>query len=100
SWRIYHGSAFPQVLALYGMTSRALTDGQVYRPFSEFAADCAAGDLPTYVFVEPDYGDLSNFRGGNSQHPVGNITDGDHLIRDVYEPLRNSPLWDSSALLV
>ncbi|GAA3431758.1 hypothetical protein GCM10018954_013590 [Kutzneria kofuensis] len=56
------------------------------------------------MFIEPDYGDVlvgaRDFRGGNSQHPLADITDGERLIKTVYEAIRNSPHWEHSVLII
>ncbi|MFT4625213.1 MAG: phospholipase C [Myxococcota bacterium] len=55
----------------------------------------------TYTFIEPNYGDTgSGFRGGSSQHPKDSVVRGEKLIRKVYQALRNSPLWESSMLVI
>jgi phospholipase C len=98
-WRIYHGDHMPQVSVLRGMIPRLLcSDG--FRQMEEFARDVESGDLPEYTFIEPNYGNTQNFTGGNSQHPVGDIRDGERLIKSVYEALRGSKLWPKAALVV
>ncbi len=98
-WRIYHGDHMPQVSVLRGMIPRLLcSDG--FRSMEDFARDVEAGDLPEYTFIEPNYGNTQNFTGGNSQHPVGDIRDGERLIKTVYEALRGSKLWPKAALVV
>jgi phospholipase C len=94
-WRIYAGDAFPIVGALKGVS---LTD---VRDFGAFASDLAGGGYDAaYTFIEPDYQVLSNYRGGNSQHPLGDVTLGEALIKAAYEAIRASPLWGESLLIV
>jgi len=109
-WRVYHGDVHPQVLALPGMVRRYLGGGDEFCPslpgdphFSDFATDVADPHYaPAYTFIEPNYAIQlgSQFRFGDSQHPKGLVSAGEDLIRHVYENLRASPLWASSALLV
>jgi len=104
-WRVYHADGFPQVLAIKGLVDRFLRNDEFrrIRPGDDdpFAADLADGYDIAYTFIEPDYGLLSrNFSAGNSQHPVGSISAGERFIQYVYETIRNSPVWRSSALLV
>jgi phospholipase C len=105
-WRVYHGDDLPQVQAIAGMTARRLFTDHFER-YEAFAADVAKADYPfAYTFIEPNYGHVataditSDFRGGNSAHPVGSIADGERLIKEVYEAIRASPIWASSLLII
>lgn len=105
-WRVYHGDFLPQVLAFDGM-ERHFFDPEKYRAFDGFAADLQSEEsFPEYIFIEPNYGNSldsdteQDFRGGNSQHPVGDIGDGEKLIRDVYLAIRNSKFWENSCLII
>jgi len=107
SWRIYRGDAFPMVNTLKRVYISQMGD---YRKINstdanddEFADDLveASGSFPRFVFIEPNYGDfLHDFRGGDSQHPLDGCANGERLIKHVYEHLRNSPIWDRSALII
>jgi phospholipase C len=102
-WSIVEGDALPQVLSLSGMIEYAL--GGRFATFQKFAArvnDPSFSD--SYVFIEPHYGhvlsDGRNFKCGNSQHPLDDVTRGEKLLKDVYETIRNSPHWMTSLLIV
>jgi phospholipase C len=73
-------------------------------PYATFASDINSTAGPytqQFTFIEPDYGDfLGPYTGGTSQHPLDSITGGERLIKEVYETIRKSPLWDSSILIV
>lgn len=95
-WRIYAGDNFPHVRALAGIKESDL------RPYAHFAADLASGSYPAaYTFIEPDYGNVtSDYRCGTSQHPLDDVTRGEHLIKCTYEAIRHSPLWETSLLII
>ena len=94
-WRLYGGDSFPMVAALKGIH---LSD---IRHYSLFAGDLAQAGYPDrYIFVEPSYDVLNDYREGTSQHPLGDITRGEGLIKATYEAIRNSPLWPRSLLIV
>ena len=94
-WRIYAGDAFPMVAAVQGIQ---LT---LARPFSEFERDVAAADYGVaYTFIEPSYNVLNDYRGSTSQHPLDDAARGEALMRTIYQAIRNSPLWDSSLLVI
>src|SRR2546421_1476213 len=99
SWTIYKGDPFPQALAISGMTVR-LAEGRI-RDFEDFAKHVSNPNYSTsYTFLEPDYHTMADFVCGNSQHPKDDVTRGEALIKNVYEAIRNSSHWESSALII
>jgi phospholipase C len=93
--RLYAGDDFPTVAALKGIH---LDD---IRHYSSFSIDVQqAGYDDRYIFIEPSYDVLNNYRNGTSQHPLGDVTRGEALIKSTYEAIRNSPAWNSSLLIV
>lgn len=82
-----------------------ITDQSFFGTLDEFAADCKAGRLPEYSFVEPNYSDHPGEGGGqlvaNDQHPDHHVLAGDRFIAQVYNYIRINPdLWESTALLI
>jgi phospholipase C len=94
-WRIYFHDV-PQSLALNHLRGRL--DG--FRKIEKFAGDAASGDLPAYTFIEPRYFEFFFTRPANDQHPPHDVRMGEHLIADVYEAVRASPLWKKTLLVV
>ena len=95
SYRLYAGDDFPMVAALKGIS---LFDIHHY---SDFAGDLSQGAFPYgYIFIEPSYYVLNEYRNSTSQHPLTDVTLGEALIKETYEALRNSPLWDTSVLII
>jgi phospholipase C len=73
------------------------------RSFSDFAGDVSSQDYPaSFTWIEPNYGDViaNTFEGGTSQHPRDSVAGGEGLIKATYEAIRQSPLWESSLLIV
>jgi phospholipase C len=96
-WRIYAGDSFPMATALKGIHHAGVVN------FSGFASDIANQDYPwLYTWIEPNYGDVAGgtYKGGNSQHPLDGVTQGEALIKATYEAIRNSPHWNTSLLIV
>ncbi len=61
------------------------------------------GEYPfPFTFIEPNYGDIINnsYKGGSSQHPMDSLQGGDELAATVYSIIRNSPLWETSLLII
>jgi phospholipase C len=77
---------------------------QIFATYSQFIADCAGGTLPEYSFIEPGYNDHPGPDGGailaSDQHPDHNVQEGEKFIASVYNAIRTSPLWGSTALLI
>ena len=97
SWRIYAGSDFPLVSALKGINTFDV------HSIDKMGNDLNSGTYPyRLTWIEPDYGDMvsGTFKGGSSQHPMDNVAGGEKLIKEVYETIRGSQLWESSLLIV
>jgi phospholipase C len=96
SWAIYFHD-IPQALALKRLRIDLFRDR--FQLFQEFLSDAREGNLPNYSFIEPRYFDFA-FKFANDQHPNHDVSLGDVLIADVYEAVRNSPLWEQTLLLI
>jgi phospholipase C len=95
SYHFYSGDEFPMVAALKGVT---LFD--VHR-IDDLVKDLKKSPFPySYVFIEPSYNVLHDYRNSSSQHPLADVRNGEALIKTVYEALRSSPIWDKSLLVV
>jgi len=96
-WRIVAGDHFPMATALKGVSVLETAS------FDEFKNEIASTVYPwLYTWIEPNYGDTvrGTYRGGNSQHPMDGVTQGEALIKSTYEAIRNSPHWNTSLLIV
>ena len=125
-WAIYYHD-IPQSACFRGLRSRRDShQRKCMRHVSEFFKDVrAAGTLPSYVFIEPNYFESGRGLWGytkeflqwllhllgfpvypsmehaNDQHPPHDIRLGEHLIADVYDALRaNDELWRSCVYIV
>jgi len=67
--------------------------------WSQFKIDAEAGTLPTYSFIEPRWYNIPGFPA-QDQHPTHPVSEGEKLVKEIYEILRASPLWEKSALLI
>ena len=77
---------------------------QFFGTFDQFLADCQAGTLPDYSFIEPNYSDHDGDAGAllaSDQHPDHDVREGERFIASVYQAIKDNPtLWASTALLV
>jgi len=108
-WRLYNdnkdadndkpenrGGSIAQVAALKGIRL------DLVKSLKDFASDLQAAYPYKYTFIEPNYGNILNgtYEDGSSQHPMDDVHGGESLIKLVYEAIRNSPLWNTSLLIV
>ena len=72
--------------------------------YSKFKEDAAAGALPNLSFIDPRYATLgqrwpqNDFHPGNSRDNI--VSEGEILIKDIYETLRASPVWNNTAFVI
>jgi phospholipase C len=96
TWRIYCGD-IPQSWALSRMWIPPFLHH--YRLMHRFEQDVKApeADFPAYCFIEPAY----YFPHPNDDHPHHNIMNGQKLIADVYNAIRQKEaLWNSTLLVI
>ena len=101
-WRIYGGKSEPIQGSIPSVAALHNINKVDWHCFDRFAADIE-GDYPYfYTFIEPNYGDITNnsYVGGQSQHPLDDVRNGEALIKTVYETIRNSPRWENSLLII
>ncbi|ETO04294.1 Phosphoesterase family protein [Reticulomyxa filosa] len=72
-----------------------------FKQMADFYVDVSRGDLPIFTkkkkmticnsWLDPAYDDL---------HPDHDVTNGEKLMKRVYESLRQSPIWEDTLLLI
>lgn len=67
------------------------------QPIEEFYSDAAAGTLPQVAYVDPSFGYTKE---ENDEHPPSNPQLGQQFVAGVYDAVRNSPLWPSTAMIL
>jgi phospholipase C len=76
---------------------------ELFGTFPQFLDDCAKGNLTDYSFIEPNFNDHESDSGeevANDQHPDHNVQAGEIYMGQVYNAIKNSPLWPNTALLI
>jgi phospholipase C len=91
-WAIYGYHRDPLTRLDFPDTKNA--DERHFAHFSDFQARAAAGTLPAYTFLEPDFS-----TGGNSQHPNYDVALCEQLMHDVYYTLRNGRGWNETGAM-
>jgi phospholipase C len=89
---------YNQTSSTLGLTFLLQSQPELFGVFDQFVADCKAGQLPQYSFLEPNYKDDDDL--ANDQHPDNDVRAGDNFIGTVYNLIRSSPNWESTALLI
>ncbi|VAW59519.1 Acid phosphatase [hydrothermal vent metagenome] len=93
TWSIYGYDAEPLSRASYADITHSANEH--FGQFSDFKKAAENETLANYVFLEPQWG-----KGGNSQHPNYDVSKGEQLIKEVYDTLRNSRLWEKTLLII
>ena len=99
-WRLYNDKSGPvsgaiaQVSAIKGISIARVHD------LSDLATDLQSPYPSAYTFIEPNYGDISTYEKGSSQHPMDDVSGGDRLVATVFNAIAQSPLWPSSLLII
>lgn len=127
-WRVYsdclnryrdasewaHGGWIPQVASLKGVSIfdvHPLDSSRESTTWADNFANDLKQDYPyAYTFIEPNFGTSffdkqppfkgPRYKCGSSQHPEDDAYGGECLIKAVYEAIRNSPLWETSLLVI
>lgn len=110
------GGWISQVASLKGVS---LLDVHSLRRFKDDLHALDANNQPAYTtpytFIEPNFGKSflapqkwfggrklggPTYKSGSSQHPEDDPSGGEGLIKHVYETIRNSPIWETSLLII
>lgn len=110
SWGIFGNNAFASgkdAAGKFGTDHFSLTrlimtqlhdtrfDGN-FGTLDDFEAKCKSGALPSYAFLEPNYGGPTQ----NDQHPPADIRAGEKLIADIYNMVKSSPAFANTLLVI
>jgi phospholipase C len=109
-FKIYCGNDCPQISGIRASSDDPDLDLN-WSNLSSLKRDLQDPNYPfSYIFIEPDNGiaDHTIFGVGshcnsvkqNDMHPPSNVQDGEALIKQVYETIRNSPVWNQSMFLL
>ncbi|EAW07094.1 phosphoesterase superfamily protein [Aspergillus clavatus NRRL 1] len=66
------------------------------QPLAKFYTDAKAGALPEFTYINPSCCGV----GTKSMHPAGLISDGEALIKSVYDALRAGPQWHDTLFIL
>lgn len=72
---------------------------QKFHLFDKFYSDLDAGNLPEFTWLEPGYFS-SPIQQASDQHPDHDVGQGEQLIKEVYEAVRASSIWENTLLVI
>jgi phospholipase C len=93
SWSVYGYDKAP--LTRHSVADITNAPNEYFGEYKDFQAACKSGKLANFTFLEPSWGTK-----GNSQHPNYDVSKGEEFIYDVYQTLRNSPIFDKTLLVI
>jgi phospholipase C len=102
SWAYYEQDiAFLRLFDRYRLDDRnvlplAKEADRTEEEFSEdeiFFSRLANGKLPAVTFIDPDFIDVPPDRTANDDHPPADVSNGQELVRQIYNALVRSPQW-------
>jgi phospholipase C len=94
SWRVYESAPSVTMLRMF---ARYATNDTDIRPVSRLESDLAAGDLPSFTYIEP----AMHHHPQDDDHPDADMWRGQAFIRRVYEALRsNQSVWQKTLLII
>ncbi|CAF2086835.1 BnaA01g34350D [Brassica napus] len=97
SFGIYH--QFPPATLFYRNLRKLKYLTHFHQYGLQFKKDCKEGKLPNYVVVEQRWFDLL-LTPANDDHPSHDVSEGQKLVKEVYEALRSSPQWNEILFII
>jgi phospholipase C len=104
SWRMYYEDSLAWAIFLGDVQNAS--SKPFLQQMSQFYEDTARGNLSNFTFLEPrihpDPKAKSSKSLGlaNHQHPQSSVQEGERWMKNVYEAVRNGPLWEKTLLLI
>jgi len=89
----YYAGALPWYSAAFPSKSFSGNDAMVPEPIDHFFADAAAGTLPCFALVDPDF-------EVNDGHPPHDLALAEAFLGSIYRALVASPQWPRAMLVV
>ncbi|EGR31587.1 phosphoesterase family protein, putative [Ichthyophthirius multifiliis] len=106
SWRYYWENDADDWFLFINHFNENFNNSTKFIPMEQFYQDAEKGDLPNYTFINPSesynstLNNTKSFGLMNDQHPNHSIKEGERLIKNVYEALRNGPLWNQTLFII
>jgi phospholipase C len=110
-WTIFWQVAYPPLISQMPYTRRIfpMIDEYVanadshFAPIDRFFSLAEAGKLPTYSYIEPQWGGavLGVVANGNDYHPPADTTVGEHFLRRLFDSMTaNAEAWSKTLFVI
>lgn len=96
TWASYYGDISD---LLYLRAPRKPENIVNLHPMEDFYKHAAEGNLPQYTWLSPQFYPMAG-KQAQDQHPDHDVVEGERLMARIYEAIRSSPKWNSTALLI
>ena len=96
SWKVYNDSFTSSLTRIMFPKLWSPLLNRHFQGFSDFQSDCAAGTLPQYSFVEPNFVSAE----ANDEHPPHDVAAGERFLFAIWQAISQSPAWESTLLLI
>jgi phospholipase C len=95
-WKVYSDTEIVPSLTrtIFPLLWDRTLDGN-FKGFPEFTADCMAGALPAYTFLEPSFIDKPN-----DFHPPHNAAAAEQFLAAIWQAVSQSPTWKETLLII
>ena len=90
NWGVYYQQV-PSLLIIPGSVTSA--NHQRLHPYSQFLTDAAAGKLPNFTFLDPNY-------DTTSEEDPQDVQVGEDFVAQVVHALMKAPTWKNTALFI
>lgn len=100
TWKYYYEGDAEDWFLYIDYFNKNFNNTELFPQMEQFFSDAATGNLANYTFINPSesiHPNLNNTKSYglmNDQHPDHSIREGERLIKNVYEAVRNGPLWN------
>jgi len=64
-----------------------------------FFDDVKSNNLPLFSWLDPGYSNLKDFPACD-EHPDHDVTNGEKLLKKIYEAIRNSDIWEETLFVI
>jgi phospholipase C len=96
TWKNYATAAGTGDAMYFNWTVSSGASKTNMKSLNEFYQDAYLGRLPQFTYVNPTCCGV----GTNSMHPTGLVSDGEVLLKQMYDAVRNGPQWENTLFII
>ncbi|KAL4497152.1 hypothetical protein ABPG72_019472 [Tetrahymena utriculariae] len=106
SWKYYYEDDPVEWFLWIEYFNQNFNNSSKVAQMEQFYVDAQSGNLANYTFinptetVRPNMNNTRSFGLPNDQHPDHSIKEGERLMKNVYEALRNGPKWNETLFII